>query len=260
MILTVVNYDATPPLQSAICVTLNLILFQSEETRCPLSRTDERAQHILNVLRRQVGDSFDAGIVNGPRGKGTLATVTDEHLELTFNWTVQPGAPDPVTLIIGLPRPQTARKILQETAALGVAALHFVRCEKAEPSYADSTLWHSGEWRRHLEAGAAQAFCTDLPAVTHGESFGDVISSLPATANRIALDNYEASSALSQCTLANNAPLILALGPERGWSASERDTLRGNGFALAHLGPRVLRLETAIVAALAIAKARRGLM
>jgi len=258
--LTVVNYDATPPLQSAICVTLNLILFQREETLRPLPRTDERAQHILNVLRRQVGDTFDAGIINGPRGKGTLIAVTNEHLELAFNWTIRPGAPDPITLIIGLPRPQTARKILQETAALGVAALHFVRCEKAEPSYADSTLWHSGEWMRHLEAGAAQAFCTDLPSVTHGESFSDVIQSLPATANRIALDNYEAASALSQCALTNDVPVTLAFGPERGWSASERDTLRQNGFALAHLGTRVLRLETAIVAALAIAKARRGLM
>ena len=258
--LTVVNYTATPPRQSAICVTLNLILFQPEETLRPLPRTDERAQHILNVLRRQAGDSFDAGIVNGPRGKGTLIAVTDGHLELAFDWTVQPATPDPVTLIIGLPRPQTARKILQETAALGVAALHFVRCEKAEPSYADSTLWHSGEWRRHLEAGAAQAFRTDLPAVTHGESFGDVIRSLPSAANRIALDNYEASSALSQCAWPNDAAVTLAFGPERGWAAGERDTLRENDFTLAHLGTRVLRLETAIVAALAIAKARRGLM
>jgi RsmE family RNA methyltransferase len=258
--LTVANYDATPPLQSAIWVPLNLILFQSEETLRPLPRTDERAQHVLNVLRRQVGDAFDAGIVNGPRGKATLLAITDRQLELSFAWTTEFTAPDPITLIIGLPRPQTARKILQETAALGVGALHFVRCDKAEPSYADSTLWHSGEWQRHLEAGAAQAFCTAIPAVTHGQLCSDVIQSLPASANRIALDNYEAPSALSQCQPANVTPLTLAFGPERGWSAGERDLLREQAFALAHLGTRVLRLETAIVAALAIVKAQRGLM
>lgn len=258
--LTTPNYGATPPLQSAIWVTLNLILFQREEILRPLSRTDERARHILNVLRRQVGDTFDAGIVNGPRGKGTVMGIAADTLELSFNWIVQPESPDPITLVIGLPRPQTARKILQETAALGVAALHFVRCEKAEPSYADSALWHSGEWQRHLEAGAAQAFCTTIPALAHGQLFAESIGSLPSSANRIALDNYEATAALSECSLIKGTPQILAFGPERGWAASERELLREHGFTLAHLGTRVLRLETAVVAALAIAKARRGLM
>jgi len=54
------------------------------------------------------------------------------------------------------------------------------------------------------------------------------------------------------------AAVVLALGPERGWSPAERDLLRSEGFALAHLGPRVLRAETAAVAAVAIVKSRLG--
>jgi RsmE family RNA methyltransferase len=41
----------------------------------------------------------------------------------------------------------------------------------------------------------------------------------------------------------------LAIGPERGWSTQERDFLRANGFSLCHMGQRVLRVETAVVAA-----------
>ncbi|MFI5337188.1 MAG: RsmE family RNA methyltransferase [Opitutales bacterium] len=52
----------------------------------------------------------------------------------------------------------------------------------------------------------------------------------------------------------------MAFGPERGWSADERRQLRAAGFTFAHLGSRVLRLETAVVAALAVLKARRGAM
>ena len=51
-------------------------------------------------------------------------------------------------------------------------------------------------------------------------------------------------------------PIAIALGPERGWSAAERSLLRAGGFELAHLGARVLRTETAAVAAISIAKAR----
>ena len=52
--------------------------------------------------------------------------------------------------------------------------------------------------------------------------------------------------------------IVPPLGPERGWSARDRNALRSAGFTLVHLGPRVLRAETATVAAVAILKARLG--
>jgi 16S rRNA (uracil1498-N3)-methyltransferase len=242
---------------------LNLILFELAETEAPLPRSDPRAQHILDVLRRDVGDTFDAGLVNGPRGKGTLVAIEAEDLRLTFAWGESPPPLDPIILVIGLPRPQTARKILQEATALGVQALHFFRSEKGEANYGQSTLWSSGEWRRHLLAGAAQAFDTRLPEVTHGQSLAEVLTLLPSSSARVALDNYEAGLPLSQFHAASEitgwaSPVILALGPERGWSAKERDLLRANRFTLAHLGARVLRTETAVIAAVVLMRARLG--
>lgn len=239
---------------------LNLLLFHPDETGRPLPRQDPRAVHLLDVLRRRAGDTFDAGQINGPRGKGTLLTIGPAHLDIRFDWETAALPPlDPVALVIGLPRPQTARKILQEAAALGVEALHFVRTDKGEPSYADSTLWSSGEWQRHLETGAAQAFCTRIPALTHGQTLAGLLTSLPPPVEGIALDNYEAPEPLSKCHVLRDTGL-LAFGPERGWSAAERAVLRARGFAFAHLGTRVLRVETAVVAALAILKAQRGAM
>jgi len=242
---------------------VNLVLFHSEEIARPLPRSDARAEHILGVLRRKIGDSLDVGLANGPRGKATLLKVTEAALDLGFTWEPSPPPlPPPTTLIVGLPRPQTARKILQDATALGVRALHFARCERSEPSYADSKLWSSGEWQRHLEAGAAQAFCTHIPQLTHGRTLSELIGELspPKAATYVALDNYEATASLSKIALAPDTPLVLALGPERGWSASERDSLRTAGFTLAHLGSRVLRLETAVTAALSITAATRGQM
>ena len=75
---------------------------------------------------------------------------------------------------------------------------------------------------------------------------------------RLALDNYEAGRGLA--AVVPVSPVTLAIGPERGWSAGERDLLRGRGFEMVHLGSRVLRTETACVAAVAIVKAGLGLM
>jgi len=238
---------------------LNLVLFTPEETRRPLPLTDPRARHVRDVLRRGVGDTFDAGLVDGPRGTATLAALADDALVLTFAWGPPPPPPDPLTLLLGLPRPQTARDILRDATTLGVAALHFVATEKSEPSYAQSTLWRDGEWRRHLLAGAAQAFATQIPAVTAGEPLATALAALPVGATRLALDNYEATATLRDALPVGAAtPLALALGPERGWGARDRTTLRAAGFTLAHLGARVLRLETAVVAALTLAKSTRG--
>ena len=245
---------------------MNLILFEPDEIGHPLPRGDARAGHLLRVLRRSEGDTFDAGLINGPRGKGTLTAIGPDALTLAFAWDAAPPPLDPITLIIGLPRPQTARDILRDATSLGVAAMPFVTTDKGEPGYGRSTLWTGNEWRRHLISGAEQAFDTRLPEVTHGHSLLEVVASLPDRAVRVALDHYEASEALARCRLpddtagASRPELVLAFGPERGWSNAERAALRGSGFVLAHLGSRVLRTETAVVVAVALVKARRGLM
>ncbi len=264
--------------------SLNLILFEPFETSQPLLLSDGRAVHILNVLRRKIGDTCDVGLIDGPRGKAELLAVNETSLDLAFTWELAPPALDPIHLIVGLPRPQTARKILQEAATLGVAAIDFVRTERSDASYAQSTLWSTGEWRRHLIAGAEQAFSTQLPSVRWDQTLAAAIaadfssattwaSSPPhasernhVSVSRVALDNYEATTSLLTYSLSGDksparktpASVILAIGGERGWTQPERDGLRAQRFTLAHLGSRVLRTETAVVASLAIIKAAHG--
>lgn len=237
---------------------MNIILFHPAEVELPLPRSDRRAGHILDVLRRQPGDTFDAGLINGPRGRGTIVALTAQALQLSFLWHEPPAAAVPLHLLIGLPRPQTARDILREMTTLGVASLHFVRTEKGEAGYARSRLWQSGEWERHVIAGAEQACSTRVPEVTHGRALADALAALPPGAARVALDNYEAPGALAAWDPAGHTAAVLALGAERGWSATERARLRSAGFAFAHLGPRVLRTETACIAAVTLIKARLG--
>lgn len=237
---------------------MNLVLFSADEVGRDLPATDPRARHLLGVLRRGVGDEFDAGIVNGPRGKGRIVALGPDALGWNFTAREAPSVADRIHLIVGLSRPQTARDVLRDATTLGVAALHFVATEKSEPSYAQSTLWHTGEWQRQVLAGAAQAFSTQVPDVTFGRPLAATLAALAPGCHRLALDNYEAPRALRACAPADDQPLALALGPERGWGARDRAQLHAAGFTLVHLGERVLRLETAVVAALTLVKSARG--
>lgn len=230
---------------------MNIVLFEAGETRVPLILSDERAQHILKVLRRGEGDSFDAGEIDGRRGKAIVRSIGEETLELDFDLSIEEPELHPVDLIVGLSRPQTNRKILQEATSLGVRSIRFVLTERGEPSYAESNLWTSGEWRRHIVAGAAQAFTTRIPRISFGLSLEEAVGDFAAGALKVALDNYEASIALGSMETVGKA-VALAIGSERGWTRGERALLKGGGYTLAHLGPRPLRTETAVVAGIAL--------
>jgi RsmE family RNA methyltransferase len=238
---------------------VNIILFSPAEVELPLPRRDSRARHILEVLHRAPGGEFDAGLINGPRGKATLRAITDDALILSYVWGAAPPPLAPIDLIVGLPRPQTARDILREGTALGLATMDFILTDRGDPGYGKSSLWSSREWEALLVAGAAQAFCTRLPVVRHGRSLADSTAGLPTDHGLVALDNYEAPLALRDLDLAGRPAVTLALGAERGWSPAERALLLERGFLFAHLGDRVLRIETACIAAVSLLKAKLGL-
>ena len=244
--------------------SVNLILFELDEISRPLRRTDTRATHILGTLRLKAGDRFDAGIVNGPRGKVLIAGVGDAEINFEFTPQSGPAPLDPLDVIVGLPRPQTARRILHDAAALGVRRITFVTTSRSDPNYARSRLWDSGEWRRHLIDGAQQAFDTRIPEVEHGTSLSEV-GPRPIGTVAIAFDNYEATASLPQLLrsemgekLRNGSAATLAFGPERGWHADDRQLLRRSAFALVSLGRRVMRVETAIASAVAVLRAETG--
>ncbi len=142
---------------------------------------------------------------------------------------------------------------------LGVASLNFIHSDRGERSYRDSSLWKFDEWKRCVLAGAAQAFSTLLPEVTFGTTLSEAIARLSPEIARVALDNYAASSSLTAFSSGEAASAVIAIGSERGWSPNERAILKDAGFTFAHLGPRVLRTETACVAAVTLVKAKLDL-
>jgi RsmE family RNA methyltransferase len=236
---------------------MNLILFREEEILAPLPTHDPRAQHLLLTLRRHPGETFDAGIINGPRLQGTIQATTADSLHLAFQTREPPPPLHPVALLVGVPRPQTARKILQEATSLGAEEIHFTRTEKGEPSYADSKLWTTGEYQRHLIAGAEQAFTTRIPKVKHHLHLTAALDELHPGRDAVALDNYEATARLSQHRPTLPRCLVV-IGSERGWSSAERNLLRSRHIPLLSLGSNVLRTETACLCALALILAQQG--
>ena len=236
---------------------MNIILFAKNELDVPLPLDDPRATHVLEVIGCGRGDSFDIGLIDGPRGKARIVAIGKCDLRLEFHFSTHIPQLYPVVMIIGLPRPPSARRILKDLTSQGAAELHFVATDKGEKSYLNSRLWSRQEYQRLLREGAEQAFCTRLPKVAVHTSLMACLELLEEETDRLALDNYESTLSLRDYRPLH-ARCILAVGSERGWSSAERDLLRERGFILVSIGERILKTETACIAGLALVLDKLG--
>lgn len=237
---------------------MNRILLEERRTDYRLPASDPRFAHARGVLCLRQGDVFDVGLVNGPVGKATVGAVDQRQLSFAVEWGEVPPPPPEVHLLLGLCRPATVRKILGTVPTLGAKSLTFVRSERSDPAYAKSSLWIDEGWRKPLREGVEQAFDTWMPEVNLRPSLEEAFPQLPETGLRFALDIYEAEQPLGKAVVDAAPPVCLALGPERGWSKADRRRLRRAGFALVDLPTRILRLETAVTAALTLVHEQRG--
>ena len=237
---------------------MNVVLFDHDRVTQDLPLSDARARHLRDVLRCGPGMQFKAGVVNGVSGTGTVVAVEQDRVRVALCWNSEPVVLPDITLIVGLPRPPSARKILYQCTAIGCRTIHFVHTGLSDRNYARSKLWRDGEWRRHLLDGAQQSAATTMPEVTCGTALRGVLECVDTGATALALDPDSGTRYLGAAEV--RTPLVLAVGPERGWSADDRALLARHHFARCTLGTRILRVETACVAALAITLARLGEM
>ena len=223
---------------------MNLVLITEPEVRAGLPLADARTTHLLGTVGLRVGQAFHVGIAGGLRGLASV-TATAPALRFSVVWEKSVQARMPLTVLIGLPRPQTAKKVLHDLASLGAASLVFFEADKGDPGYLASSLWKDGEYLDALRKGTEQACSTLVPEVVRVASLAEALARLPAAGWKVALDPYEATGALGETAPADAREGFLAIGPERGWSDKERTLLRAQGFSLHHLGDRILRVEAA---------------
>lgn len=130
---------------------MNLILFEDHELGKTLSRRDERTIHLLKVLYKKAGDSFEAGILGGMRGSGRIEKINlDGSIFVSLNVYENPPPRLPVRMAVGFPRPIQIRRLLRDLSSLGVQAIDLMGTELDEKSYRDTKLLDDGGARDAL--------------------------------------------------------------------------------------------------------------
>lgn len=229
---------------------MNLLIVHPEDfvaERRVLLR-DRRLAHVREVHRAVEGGCLRVGLLDGPMGTGTVLRMDAEVLELEVDLDQAAPAKLPLSLVLALPRPKVLNRVVAAAASLGVARIALVNAWKVEKSYWKSPRMEPANLRQQLILGLEQGRDTGLPELRVERLFRPFAEDvLPAwVKGATALVGHP--GALAPCPRQLAGPCVLAIGPEGGWVDAELDSLRRAGFAEVELGPRILRVETALAA------------
>jgi RsmE family RNA methyltransferase len=249
---------------------MNIVYLERSEIGALLGRGDRRYVHITKVLRKRAGDTLAAGCSDGTLGEARIESLGPEGLVLAYEGEAQAPALRPLRLLMGFPRPIQAGRILKDLTSLGIAELWFALSELGEKSYAESTFFRDKEYGSHLIEGAEQAGNPRIPEIRSFWSLRRACDELDAIEGAFGGGASAASARLMfhpDADLPRIAdlpafapPATIAIGSERGWSAGELDFLRERGFTACYLGDRILKTETAAIAAATLVLSRLGYM
>ena len=210
------------------------------------------ALHIAKALRMRPGEALTLCDGKGTDFEGVLETVTDR--QVTVRITVsRPSQAEPtlaVTLYQGLPKGDKKDWIVQKAVELGVTAVVPVAPRRSVARLEGKADKKQERWQRIAAEAAGQCGRGILPAVERPLSWNQALSRL---SGEPALVFYEGGGRpLRELVTPSTRRLSVFVGPEGGFDPEEIDAIRRQGGGVATLGPRILRCETAPLAALTL--------
>ena len=218
------------------------------------------AAHFLRVLRLGVGDAcvlfngdghdYEARITAADKRGGEVLVLSARAVGTESDLRI--------VLLQGVARGEKMDWILQKATELGVAGFVPVNSERSEVRLdaprAAKRLVH---WEGVVAAACAQSGRATLPQVAAPQSLADAVAGLPPESLRLTLDPF-ADAGVRGLADPGDRVVVIGIGPEGGWSPRDRATLAEAGFSGLRLGPRILRTETAGIAAISALQSTFG--
>ena len=219
--------------------------------------TGAQAEHMSRVLRAQPGMEADI-VAGGHVFHAEVVAVAPREVRFNLITELQADPALPVTLVVSIYKFDHMEWAIEKATELGVAAIVPVIARRTEKHLALAAEKRAERWRRIAHEAAQQSRRSDVPTVDDPAPLAQRVRAA-AHATRIVLAEQESSITLrtvieeAVAAAQDEMPALeIAIGPEGGWAPEEEALFDANGWRAASLGPRILRAETAAIAALSV--------
>ncbi len=210
--------------------------------------TGEHVEHLVRVLRAKVGQEFDIATGSEVR-RGRIARIADGCIEFELAERVASPSQSNITLVVSIFKFDRMEWAIEKCTELGVSKIIPVVAQRTEKHLATAAGKRVERWQRIARQASEQSRRAASPEVLPPAKLKDVLN---LDGVRIVLAETENQTMLKD-VVNGSGDIVLAFGPEGGWSESELKLFHEAGWASASLGSTILRAETAAVAATAIA-------
>jgi 16S rRNA (uracil1498-N3)-methyltransferase len=215
--------------------------------------TGAHAEHLSRVLRVRLGQQFDIACESVVR-HGTVVAIGEGRVEFELGDEVPSSGSLAITLALAIFRFDRMEWAIEKCTELGVERIIPVIAQRSEPHLASAAHKRIERWERVARQAAEQSRRAGPPVLSQPITLKGLVD-LPATA-RIVLSESEREVTLRDAVSSSPDDVILAVGPEGGWTQTEEELFRAAGWTSASLGSTILRAETAAIAAVAIVLAQ----
>lgn len=226
-------------------------------TETSASLQGEQAAHLARVLRAQPGQIFDV-VANGFLHRAEVLSATESEVVFALKEQLETEASLRVHLLMAVFKFDHMEWGIEKATELGAARVTPVIARRTEKHLAQAAARRVERWRRIVREAAQQSRRSDVPAVDDPAPPKTALGMVSAERRLLLAETEQENSLrneLARGPLGENLPVALAIGPEGGWTAEEMALFSQSGWKHVTLGPRILRAETAAIAALAVCAA-----
>ena len=215
------------------------------------SLTGDQAVHLARVLRAQPGQIFDV-VANGFLRRATVVNVSEQEVTFELGEELEAEAALPVHLLLAIIKFDHYEWGLEKLTELGAARITPVIARRTEKHLAQAAAKRVERWRRIALEAAKQSRRSDLPRVDDPLALKQAIAQVSAPVKLLLAETEQENSLRGELASYQVRELALAIGPEGGWTADEMKLFSESAWKHVTLGPRILRAETAAIAALSV--------
>jgi 16S rRNA (uracil1498-N3)-methyltransferase len=211
--------------------------------------TGEHAEHLSRVLRARIGEEFDITTGNKVR-RGQITAITPDRVEFELGAEIPAPIAVQVTLALSIFKFDRMEWAIEKCTELGATRIVPVIALRTEGHLAAAAAKRVDRWRRIALQAAEQSRRISPPEISPPLKLKDAVV-LPGSL-RILLSETETGATLKDVLQSHpsDGAVILALGPEGGWTDEESKLFQESGWIPASLGRAILRAETAAIAAM----------
>ena len=217
--------------------------------------TGDEARYLINVLRMGPGDELELLSPGGNRGMARIEAVTKAGVRAIIT-DVLPALPEPahqVVLMAGLIKARMDF-VVQKATELGVSDVVPVITQRAQLRYSRKVT----RWQKIAREAARQSGRPSPPNVHEPVALKDALTGGPHEG--IIFYESAGKSGLTVRPVKDQGRFVVLVGPEGGFTPEEVTFAQDKGLKVASLGPRILRAETAVIAALTLVQYHLGQM